>query len=126
MCLNLDRKAVIKTAKRNIPVKKVLRCRSNGKYYTQYTGTLIQESLLEYEPVALYPNIWRDYPENTPLVPDISQIYGNAIHSHSRKATLYWFSDDLKTVTAVIPKGTKYVYNASTKEYVSERILFIQ
>lgn len=120
--MNLDRKAVIKTAKRNIPVKKVLR-KIGEKHFTQYKLTLVQGALLEYEPVGGYPNIWKDCLENTPLVPDIFQIHGNAIHSYSRKGVIYWYGDDLKTVNAVIPKGTKYVYNVSTKEYVSERIL---
>ena len=122
MCFIIPEDSMVITATEDIPVYKTLRQITSGKeveYITMYRYTSVPSNgVLEYEPCSdIDP--W-EYGGVIPL----KLIYGNAIHSYSDDIDV----NDIElsgviVFRAIIPKGTKYIYNPVYKEFISERII---
>jgi len=110
-------------AKRDIPCNKILLVKEDGKFdgIFNYAVPLYELNVVSYakdesqeqmDSFRVYIGIHK------------SEIF-TGIHSYSRKRKLkiQWDSESEAIIYCRIPKGTKYYYNPSRKEYVSLAII---
>lgn len=132
MCLIISANAKQRIAEEDIPiVKLVIRAIDMstciGRWVTPYKGKDVPEDgIMIAEPIS------EDIPVCDEIYPDVSlndchvfTIKGGAIHCYSLTKLMpsaILFSLTPFFIMGVIPKGTKYYYNASSEEYAAQRI----